>query len=200
MGDRGPTPPVRGRCREATEGVGWRSYGHEVPVGRVPRRSFGDFPIVGKVTRCPQAAKLPPRENPLHLVLKEKPCYNTGDEIRNKEGRDCGTVPPCGHPGGPHHLPPGKKTGEKPEPPAGPDGRSGPLRPPAVPGGAGRHLRDREERLDRGPPPPTGGGPRPCCRSRTGERAPACWGRPSCGSTLWWPGAVYPCPRSSCGR
>ena len=35
------------------------SYGHEVPVGRVPRRSFGDFPIAGKVTRRPQAAKLP---------------------------------------------------------------------------------------------------------------------------------------------
>ena len=39
MGVRGPTPPVRGRCREATEGVGWRSYGHEVPVGR-RRRNY----------------------------------------------------------------------------------------------------------------------------------------------------------------
>ena len=55
----GPTPSVRGRCRVATEGVGWRSYGHEVPVGRVPRRSFGFFPIAGKETRRPQAAKLP---------------------------------------------------------------------------------------------------------------------------------------------
>ena len=63
IGDRGPTPPVRGRCREATEGIGWRSYGHEVPVGRVPRRSFGFFPIAGKETRCPQAAKSPPAKN-----------------------------------------------------------------------------------------------------------------------------------------
>ena len=30
---------------------GKRSYGHEVPVGRVPRRSFGFFPIAGKETR-----------------------------------------------------------------------------------------------------------------------------------------------------
>ena len=62
MGGRGPTPPVRGRCREATEGVGWRSYGHEVPVGRVPRRRFGDFAAAGKVTRRPQAAKSPLQE------------------------------------------------------------------------------------------------------------------------------------------
>ena len=36
---------------------GKRSYGHEVPVGRIPRRSFGDFPIAGKVTRRPHCAR-----------------------------------------------------------------------------------------------------------------------------------------------
>ena len=54
---------------------GKRSYGHEVPVGRVPRRSFGDFPIAGKVTRRPQAAKSPrPEETISHLIYnKEAP-------------------------------------------------------------------------------------------------------------------------------
>ena len=44
---------------------GKRSYGprrstaEPWSIGRVPRRSFGDFPIAGKVTRRPQAAKFP---------------------------------------------------------------------------------------------------------------------------------------------
>ena len=40
----------RGNPRNGGPG-GKRSYGHEVPVGRVPRRSFGFFPIAGKGTR-----------------------------------------------------------------------------------------------------------------------------------------------------
>ena len=40
----------RGNPRNGGPG-GKRSYGHEVPVGRVPRRSFGFFPIAGKETR-----------------------------------------------------------------------------------------------------------------------------------------------------
>ena len=56
----GPTPPVRGRCRVATEGIGWatRSTGTVLLWSR-PRRRFGDFAAAGKVTRRPQAAKLP---------------------------------------------------------------------------------------------------------------------------------------------
>ena len=56
----GPTPPVRGRCRVATEGIGWatRSTGTVLLWSR-PRRRFGDFAAAGKVTRRPQAAKSP---------------------------------------------------------------------------------------------------------------------------------------------
>ena len=39
---------------------GKRSYGHEVPVGRIPQRRFGYFAAAGKVTRRPQAAKFSP--------------------------------------------------------------------------------------------------------------------------------------------
>ena len=53
--DRGPTPPVRGRCREATEGVGWRSYGHEVPVGELPRRGKRGWP--GPLVSFPSLGK-----------------------------------------------------------------------------------------------------------------------------------------------
>ena len=56
----GPTPPVRGRCRVATEGIGWatRSTGTVLLWSR-PRRRFGDFAAAGKVTCRPQAAKFP---------------------------------------------------------------------------------------------------------------------------------------------
>ena len=61
-----PTP--RGNPRKWGSG-GKRSYGHEVPVGRVPRRRFGDFAAAGKVTRRPQAAKSPRSAlNPLQLL------------------------------------------------------------------------------------------------------------------------------------
>ena len=64
MGDRGPTPPVRGRCREATKGVGWANMGAEAPIlsrpppqGELPRLAFGFFPIAGKETRRPHCAR-----------------------------------------------------------------------------------------------------------------------------------------------
>ena len=40
----------RGNPRKQGPG-GKRSYGHEVPVGRVPRGRFGHFAAMGKVTR-----------------------------------------------------------------------------------------------------------------------------------------------------
>ena len=61
---------------------GKRSYGHVVPVGRVPRRSFGFFPIAGKETRRPQAAKLPCANNTSKAArrgrraLHKKPLYH----------------------------------------------------------------------------------------------------------------------------
>ena len=58
-----PIPGQRGNPRKWGPG-GKRSYGHEVPVGRVPRRRFGDFAAAGKVTRRPQAAKFPLRKEP----------------------------------------------------------------------------------------------------------------------------------------
>ena len=40
-------------------GPGKGDYEHEVLIWSRPRRRFGDFAAVGKVTRRPQAAKLP---------------------------------------------------------------------------------------------------------------------------------------------
>ena len=50
-----PTP--RGNPRKWGPGKG--DYEHEVLIRSRPRRRFGDFAAVGKVTRRPQAAKLP---------------------------------------------------------------------------------------------------------------------------------------------
>ena len=50
-------PTQRGGPRKWGPGKG--DYEHEVLIWSRPRRSFGFFPIVGKVTRRPQAAKLP---------------------------------------------------------------------------------------------------------------------------------------------
>ena len=50
-----PTP----RDNHRKWGPGKGDYEHEVLIWSRPRRSFGFFPIVGKVTRRPQAAKLP---------------------------------------------------------------------------------------------------------------------------------------------
>ena len=54
---------------------GKRSYGHEVPVGRVPQRSFGYFPIAGKVPRRPQAAKSPHKKE---ITFSNTPAAGTG--------------------------------------------------------------------------------------------------------------------------
>ena len=56
-------PGPRGNPRKWGPG-GKRSYGHEVPVGRVPRRFFGDFLIVEKVTR--PAGRNPVSRRALH--------------------------------------------------------------------------------------------------------------------------------------
>ena len=55
---------------------GKRSYGHEVPVGRVPQRSFGYFPIAGKVPRRPQAAKSPHKKE---ITFSNTPAAGTGE-------------------------------------------------------------------------------------------------------------------------
>ena len=49
IGDRGPTPPVRGRCREATEGGRVGEYGHEVSILSRP-------PAILKV-KCPEGVR-----------------------------------------------------------------------------------------------------------------------------------------------
>ena len=58
MGDRGPTPLVKGRWPKA-RGIGTSEYGHEVSILSRPRRRFGYFAAVGKVTRRPQTAESP---------------------------------------------------------------------------------------------------------------------------------------------
>src|SRR5699024_4417168 len=45
-------------------GPGKGDYEHEVLIRSRPRRRFGDFAAVGKVTRRPQAAKSPVRKEP----------------------------------------------------------------------------------------------------------------------------------------
>ena len=55
-----PTP--RGNPRKWGPGKG--DYEHEVLIRSRPRRRFGDFAAVGKVTRRPQAAKSPVRKEP----------------------------------------------------------------------------------------------------------------------------------------
>ena len=62
-----PIPGQRGNPRKWGPG-GKRSYGHEVPVGRVPRRRFGDFAAAGKVTRRPQAAKSPCKKRNCSII------------------------------------------------------------------------------------------------------------------------------------
>ena len=106
MGDRGPTPPVRGRCREATEGIGWRSYGHEVPVGRVPRRSFGDFPIgtLGKSLaarrqRNPPATNATIPSSPPHPSRLRRATFPPGGRLKGSRRRNSPPLrkpaPPC---------------------------------------------------------------------------------------------------------
>ena len=73
-----PIPGQRGNPRKWGPG-GKRSYGHEVPVGRVPRRRFGDFAAAGKVTRRPQAAKPPCKERNFSIIapssVTASPCH-----------------------------------------------------------------------------------------------------------------------------
>ena len=114
MGVRGPTPPVRGRCREATEGVGWRSYGHEVPVGR-RRRNYPAYyepdlkPAPSSAPVC-ALGHLPPRGKAL-----------VGNRLPHPALR--GTFPPGGRlwwgiapsPGPSGHLPPRGKAYRRPK-------------------------------------------------------------------------------------
>ena len=46
-GDRGPTPPVRGRCRVATEGIGWATMSTKCSsgAGPYPLCPFGTSPL-----------------------------------------------------------------------------------------------------------------------------------------------------------
>ncbi len=65
-GVRGPTPLVKGRWPKA-RGDREGEYEREALILSRPRRSFGYFPIAGKVPRRPQAAKISPYNitNPL---------------------------------------------------------------------------------------------------------------------------------------
>ena len=69
-----PTP--RGNLRKWGPGKG--DYEHEVLIRSRPRRRFGDFAAVGKVTRRPQAAKSPAYNerspNPVPSSVTASPC------------------------------------------------------------------------------------------------------------------------------
>ena len=119
MGVRGPTPPVRGRCREATEGVGWRSYGHEVPVGR-RRRNYPAYyepdlkPAPSSAPVC-ALGHLPPRGKAL---VGNRPLTRPfGPPSPQGEGFG-GELSPSSGPSG--HLPPRGKAlvGNRPPHPA----------------------------------------------------------------------------------
>ena len=69
MGDRGPTPLVKGRWPKA-RGIGTSEYGHEVSILSRPRRRFGYFAAEGKVTRRPQTAESPCEKNPTARAAK----------------------------------------------------------------------------------------------------------------------------------
>ena len=106
MGVRGPTPPVRGRCREATEGVGWRSYGHEVPVGR-RRRNYPAYyepdlkPAPSSAPVC-ALGHLPPRGKalvgncPPHPALRAT--FPPGGRLTGGQRPPLQKPPPTGHP------------------------------------------------------------------------------------------------------
>ena len=70
-----PTP--RGNPRKWGPGKG--DYEHEVLIRSRPRRRFGDFAAVGKVTRRPQAAKSPAYNgrspNPAPSFVTASPCH-----------------------------------------------------------------------------------------------------------------------------
>ena len=105
MGVRGPTPPVRGRCREATEGVGWRSYGHEVPVGR-RRRNYPAYyepdlkPAPSSAPVC-ALGHLPPRGKAL---VGNRPPHPALRATFPPGGRLWWGIAPSSGPSG--HLPP----------------------------------------------------------------------------------------------
>ena len=55
----GADSPCQGEMARRARGGRVGDYEHEVLIRSRPRRRFGDFAAVGKVTRRPQAAKLP---------------------------------------------------------------------------------------------------------------------------------------------
>ena len=103
-----PTP--RGNPRKWGPGKG--DYEHEVLIWSRPRRRFGDFAAVGKVTRRPQAAKPP---------CKKRNC----SIIAPSSGPFGGHLPQRGKAflGGPHPAPSGPPS---PREKAWADGRMGP--------------------------------------------------------------------------
>ena len=60
--------PLQG-ITPVNRGPGKGDYEHEVLIWSRPRRRFGDFAAAGKVTRRPQAAKLPADRKKLSPTL-----------------------------------------------------------------------------------------------------------------------------------
>ena len=58
----GADSPCQGEMSRSDRGDRVGDYEHEVLIWSRPRWRFGDFAAVGKVTRRPQAAKLPLQE------------------------------------------------------------------------------------------------------------------------------------------
>ena len=158
-----PTP--RGNPRKWGSG-GKRSYGHGVPVGRVPRRSFGFFPIAGKETRRPQAAKCPCKKRNRSVIapssVTASPCHLPP---KGKAFWRSTLIRPFGPPFCPFGtFPPDR--GDRPSPSKGEGLRAADSRPYRRRGAYGGRVRTPAPTQIQG-------------RSQTGPRA-ATWGRP-CG-------------------
>ena len=75
----GADSPCQGEMARRARGGRVGGYEHEVLIWSRPRRRFGDFAAVGKVTRRPQAAKSPAYNerspNPVPSSVTASPCH-----------------------------------------------------------------------------------------------------------------------------
>ena len=78
MGDRGPTPPVRGRCREATEGGRVGEYGHEVSILSRPPAILWFLSHRWERNSPPAGGEIPPceRRNAFYQVQRKNKVSN----------------------------------------------------------------------------------------------------------------------------
>ena len=65
----GADSPCQGEMARRARGGRVGDYEHEVLIRSRPRRRFGDFAAVGKVTRRPQAAKSPCEERNRSIIV-----------------------------------------------------------------------------------------------------------------------------------